>query len=189
MYSDELKDDMNPSNNSIIDRKWFTSDEMFLTFIQKLVNNQFDISDKEFFVYNQNTIDERRKEILSGNQDKQIEEENDVKLNFSRSILGEKYYQKFNQISQYFQENNIKFYLKTINTFRTCKICLKDTVLNLRRQNGYIFDEIDNAEEPNIVEPFFERQLLYKMFCIMKREKLNDWKIQQTYDECIMVLW
>lgn len=48
MYSDELKDDMNPSNNSIIDRKWFTSDEMFLTFIQKLVNNQFDISDKEF---------------------------------------------------------------------------------------------------------------------------------------------
>lgn len=89
MYSDELKDDMNPSNNSIIDRKWFTSDEMFLTFIQKLVNNQFDISDKEFFVYNQNTIDERRKEILSGNQDKQIEEENDAKLNFSRSILGE----------------------------------------------------------------------------------------------------
>ena len=76
MYSDELKDNMNPSNNSIIDRKWFTSDEMFLTFIQKLVNNQFDISDKEFFVYNQNTIDERRKEILSGNQDKQIEEEN-----------------------------------------------------------------------------------------------------------------
>lgn len=185
MYSDELKDDMNPSNNSIIDRKWFTSDEMFLTFIQKLVNNQFDISDKEFFVYNQNTIDERRKEILSGNQDKQIEEENDAKLNFSRSILGEKYYQKFNQILQYFQENNIKFYLKTINTFRTCKICLKDTVLNLRRQNGYIFDEIDNIEEPNRVEPFFERQLLYKMFCIMKHEKLNDWKIQQTYDECI----
>jgi hypothetical protein len=52
MYSDELKDDMNPSNNSIIGREWFTSDEMFLTFIQKLVNNQFDISDGDFFVYN-----------------------------------------------------------------------------------------------------------------------------------------
>lgn len=185
MYSDELKNDMNPANNSIIDRHWFTSDEMFLTFIQKLVNNQFNISDGDFFVYNQSTIDERRKEILSGNQDKQIEDENDAKLNFSSSILGEKYYQKFKQISQYFQENNIKFYLKTINSFRTCKICLKDTVLNLRRQNGYIFDEIDNVEEPNRVEPFFEKQLLYKMFCIMKSEKLNDWKIEQTYDECI----
>lgn len=185
MYSDELKNDMNPVNNTVIDRNWFTSDEMFLTFVQKLINNQFDISDNNFFVYNQNTIEERRKEILSGNQDKQIEEENDAKLKFSSSILGEKYYQKFKQISQYFQENNIKFYLKTINSFRTCKICLKDTVLNLRRQNGYIFNEIDDVEGTNRIEPFFERQLLYKMFYIMKSENLNDWKIQQTYDDCI----
>lgn len=186
-FSDEYKDDMtlNPSGKFPIYRNWFSSDEMFLMFIKKLVNNQACITDENFFVYNQNTIDERENEILSGEQDQQIADENDKKLNFSRDVLGEKYYQKFSQIQQYFQQNNTKFYLKTINTLRTCKICLKDTILNLRKENGFIFDDIDNIEEPNRAEPFFEKQLLYKMFYIMKSQKLNDWKVDQTYDDCI----
>lgn len=185
-FSDEFKDDMNPSTKSVICRNWFKSDEMFLQFIKKLVKNQACITDENFFIYNQNTIEQREKEILSGDQDKQIDNENDDKLNFSRDILGEKYYQKFQQIQQYFQQNNQKFYLKNINSLRTTKICLKDTILNLMKENNFIYKDIDDVQiEPNRAETFFERQLLYKMFYIMKSEKLNDWKVDQTYNDCI----
>jgi len=51
-FSDEFKDDMNPSTKSVISRNWFKSDEMFLLFIKKLVNNQACIADENFFVYN-----------------------------------------------------------------------------------------------------------------------------------------
>lgn len=182
MFSDEFALNMNPSTKSIICRNWFKSDEMFLKLIKKLINNNACVADENFFIYNQNTINEREKEILSGNQDKQIEVENDYKLNFSRDVLGEKYYQKFQQIQQYFQQNNTKFYLKTINTLRTCKICLKDTISNLMSENNLSFNEINDDEKSML---FFERQLLYKMFCIMKEEKLNDWKVDQTYNDCI----
>lgn len=185
-FSDEFKDDMNPSTKPVICRNWFKSDEMFLLFIKKLVNNNACIADENLFIYNQNTIEEREKDILSGDYDKQIANENDEKSNFSRDVLGEKYYQKFQQIQQYFQQNNIKFYLKTINTLRTCKICLKDTIINLRKENNFIYKDIDDVQTlPNRAEPFFERQLLYKMFYIMKTQNLNDWKIDQTYADCV----
>lgn len=182
LFADYRRDEMNPICVSCICRCWFKSDEMFLKFVQKLINNHASIKDENNFVYNEKTFDERKQELLSGEQDKQIEEENDYKLNFSRDVLGEKYYQKFKQIQQYFQQNNQKFYLKTINTLRTCKICLKDTIPNLMSENNISCDEITDNEKGL---EFFERQLLYKMFYIMKEEKLNDWKIDQTYRDCI----
>ena len=186
LFSDEYIDDMNPSGKSVICRNWFKSDEIFLKFIKKLVDNQACIIDENQFIYNQTTINERESDILSGDLNKQIDDKNNEKMNFSRHVLGEKYYQKFKQIQQYFQQNNIKFYLKTINTLRTCKICLKDTILNLRKENNFIYKDIDDVQElPNRAEPFFERQLLYKMFYIMKSQNLNDWKIDQTYNDCI----
>lgn len=175
--------ELNPATSAMTEvyRKWFSSDEMFLTFVEKLCANGFNVKDEDFFVYNQKTIEERKKELLSGAQDKQIEEERNENLQFIIKTLGEDYVEKFNKILQYFQDNNKKLYLKNINTLRTCKIACNDTLYKFQKDNnlypqfdGYGYNEY--TANGAIV--------LYKMFCIMKQEKLNDWSIRYDYTDC-----
>ena len=165
---------------TVIHRDWFTSDNMFIMFVEKLCANGFNIKDENNFVYNQDTLELRKQELLSGAQDQQLADEKDENLQFIQQVLGDEYIEKFNKISQYFKQNGKKFYLKSINTLRTCKIACNDTLYKFQQANNLYptFNEGYNQFVTN------GANVLYKMFCIMKQEGLNDWGIRYDYDDC-----
>lgn len=179
---DEFIGETNPISTSMteIHRDWFTSDNMFLLFVEKLCKNGFNIKDENNFVYNQDTLEQRKSELLSGAQDKQLADENDGNLQFIQQVLGEEYIAKFDKISQYFVQNGKKLYLKSINTLRTCKIACDDTLYNFQEANN-LYPQFDGEYNKFITNGAI---VLYKMFCIMKQEGLNDWGIRYDYDDC-----
>ena len=45
---------------TVIHRDWFTSDNMFIMFVEKLCANGFNIKDENNFVYNKDTLELRK---------------------------------------------------------------------------------------------------------------------------------
>ena len=84
---------------TVIHRDWFTSDNMFIMFVEKLCANGFNIKDENNFVYNKDTLELRKSELLSGAQDQQLADEKDENLQFIQQALCDEYIEKFNKIS------------------------------------------------------------------------------------------
>lgn len=179
---EEFIGETNPISQAMteVHRDWFTSDNMFIMFVEKLCANGFNIKDENNFVYNQNTLEQRKSELLSGAQDQQLANEKDENLQFIQQVLGEEYIAKFDKISQYFAQNSKKFYLKSINTLRTCKIACDDTLYNFQEANN-LYPQFNGEYNKFVTNGAI---VLYKMFCIMKQEGLNDWGIRYDYDDC-----
>ena len=181
--------DMNPNGRgtTLISRSWFSSDEMFMIFVEKLTNSNFNISDDDSFVYNRKTIEERKSALLSGKQDQQLEEEKEENSKKIIDLIGYNYYEKFNKIKDYFDSENQILYLNNINTLRgENKINCLNTVQNLRKDNGYIYDEIDTIDDAySRNQHVYNKWLIYKMLTILTDEKLNDWKNKYDYDDCL----
>lgn len=180
--SEEFLGETNPISPAMteIHRDWFTSDNMFIMFVEKLCANGFNIKDENNFVYNQDTLELRKSELLSGTQDQQLADEKDENLQFIQQVLGDEYIEKFNKISQYFEQNGKKFYLKSINTLRTCKIACNDTLYKFQQANN-LYPKFNDDYNQFVTNG---ANVLYKMFCIMKQEGLNDWGIRYDYDDC-----
>lgn len=175
-----------------ISRDWFTDDTYFIKFVKKLVNNNLPIEDNDGILYNKENIDNREQELLSGKQDNDVQQINNDKIQFIINELGQDNIDKFNKIVDYIKNNVPKangiVTLKIINTLRTEKINLTNTVTYLRKDNNLCIskhigeDEYTNASREEYI---IKNQIFWKMLCILKDEHLNVFKIQYNYGDCI----
>ncbi len=165
-------------------KKSFKSNEDFITLVTKLVNNNYTVKDEAGVIYNKENINEATQELLSGEfQRKQNDIEN-KKIEFIKNEFGSVYIDKFLKLKDYFDNNNIKFYLKKINTLRTNKISIKTTLPELFKDNHINFT-LNPNRIPEDELTYIERITLYKIFNIYQSEMLGSYKSTETLDDCI----
>ena len=181
----EKQSEFNPSK---FYKTSFSSDEMFFTMIKKLINLGYIIKDKSGVVYNEKNIDSLFQFSISGEQDKQLNQQELEKTEFIKNKFGEKYSDKLSKLIDYYNTQYEKktMYLKYINTLRTenNKINLATTIQKLKEDNNCITPV--ETEDPAESTPFLVNKIiLFKMFFILNNEGLNAYKSDYTLADCI----
>ena len=159
-------------------KRQFSSNEMYIMFITKLINNGYTIIDENNIIYDNTNIKEKTYELLSGQIDKQLKDQENEKTLFIEKQIGKDNVEKFQKIIEYIKntlhKNNV--YFKYINTLRNDnKISFETTIPNLQKDNN--------------IYSIYDRKLckivLYKMFFILQDEKLQSYKPYITFYECL----
>ncbi len=171
--------DNNPNSTCMtkLFKRGFTSDKMFATLVKKLVNNNFNVVDEEFYVYNKNNVDKVLSDLLNNKRQDEIDQKNKNKLDFLKEQIGEEYIDKYNKVINHLLTNKPNVYLKDINTLRKVKIKIEDTLMNLRNENNISNDNIDKTW-------FFYGSLMYKMLYNTLSNNLNSYKCDYGYGDC-----
>ena len=177
-FPTKISPEFNPQNLIKLFIKQFESQEEYFRLITKLVNMNANVKDENNITYNKDNIEEKTQYILSGKMTQEKEKTEQDKLDFIKKELGDVYFNKLEKIIDYYISSNTKLYLKTLNTFRTCKIKLDDTVTNLRKENNLFTESKYNVTRYNGI-------LMYKMFYIMQEERLNSWQIRYNLWDCL----
>ena len=178
MNPDYIDDNPNTTFMTILYKSNFTSNEMFATFVRKLVNNNFNVVDEEFYVYNRNNVDKVLSELLNNKRQDEIDLKNKNKLDFLKEQIGEEYIDKYNKLINHLLTKKQNVYLKDINTLRKVKIKIEDTLINIANENNININNIDNTW-------LFYGQLMYKMFYNTLSNNLNSYKCDYDYQDCI----
>ena len=158
----------------------FSSNEMFIKFIKKLINNGYKIIDENKIIYDETNIEQKENELLSGEQAKRLQDIADKKEQFIINQLGQNYIDKFYKIKDYIDNVlKIRFYLATINTLRVekNKISKKSTIPELLKSNNLKVNEEYLRYQINAI--------LHKCFFILQKEEIAAWKTTYGFYECL----
>lgn len=179
--------DNNPNGfTTPIYKSWFSSNDMFLKFVKKLVGNNINIVDEHFYVYNKNTFNDLEQKITSGEQKKEIELENNKSYQFILKELGQEYIDKFEKLITYLlsQPGYKNIYLKSFNTLRKVKICMNDTIVNLIKENNLCEIGQDNDKDYYLL-----KYCLYKMFYNIHAYNLQSYNDKTSLGDILEGKW
>lgn len=173
---------------STVRKSDFKTEKLFLDLVKKLTSNGFNIYDGTDMIYTKKNFNEQSKKLLSGERQQELNNITDEQSKFIADQLGEEYVEKFNLIKNYIDQNNQgKFYLKTINTLRgENKICLAETILPLAVSNSLLPYEgslVTDGRNPQI-NWHYAQAVMYKILYNAEEEHLNDWRNRYDLEDC-----
>ena len=149
----------------------FTSEDLYFTLLEKIINLGFSVIDKEQNIYNGSNIQAAIDYQISGQAAKDRENKHQSELNFIVNQIGQTNVDMFQDIIDNITLKKNNMYIKSINGRRNVKLCYDQTIIGLLEQNNIITD--DNLLRSN---KEIRGAILYKLFYNIGKFNMKSYK-------------